>query len=117
MNSLIYEMFQDIITEKLDMANLGISFVAAAFLSYLLDKVAFQIAWDASPGGTFGSVIHYSVRIVVFAVLWVIAYFLLWFNEWIKTNYMLFIAYSATFAFVLFSFVFFKRICSNTHKL
>jgi hypothetical protein len=110
-------MFQDIITEKLDMANLSISFIAAAVLSYFLDKVAFQVAWDASPGGSFGSIIHYSVRIVVFALLWIMAYFLLWFNEWIKTNYMVFIMYIVTFAFAVASLFFFKRICSNTDKL
>ncbi|MBE6741005.1 MAG: hypothetical protein E7570_01750 [Ruminococcaceae bacterium] len=116
MNSFLYEMFQEMITEKIDMSNLGISFISAIILSILLDKVAFQVAWEASPGGALGSIIHYAVRGVTFFVLWVLTYFFLWFDEWIKTNYIVFICYIGTFLFVVFSIVFFKNLCKGARN-
>lgn len=116
MNSFLYEIFQDLITEKLDVTKLGISFISAIILSCLIDKVAFKIAWDASPGGPFGSIIHYAVRAISFLLMWALTYFFLWFDEWIKTNYIVFICYVATFIFVVFSIVFFKALCKGARN-
>lgn len=56
----------------------------------IIGALAFKIAWEVSPGGTFGSEIHWSVRLIAFVVLWAIADFIiiavqLLINNWIVT--------------------------------
>lgn len=48
--------------------------------------IAYKVAWEASPGGTFGSEIHWSVRILVFVVLWAIAYAVIMAIQWLMNN-------------------------------
>lgn len=53
-----------------------------------LNELAFQIAWDASPGGIWGSEIHWSVRISVFVLLWAITYACIAVAKWVYANWM-----------------------------
>lgn len=40
----------------------------------VIGKIAFKIAWDASPGGFFGSTIHWSVRAIAMVAIWAVTY-------------------------------------------
>ena len=40
----------------------------------IIGKIAFKIAWDASPGGFFGSTIHWSVRAIAMVAIWAVTY-------------------------------------------
>lgn len=50
---------------------------------------AFKIAWEISPGGIFGSEIHWSVRFIAFVVLWTVADFAIMAVQWLINNWML----------------------------
>jgi hypothetical protein len=60
----------------------------------VIGAIAFVIAWNASPGGDFGSLIHWVVRLIAFVALWAIVYgFILdcremRMREFKKQNYM-----------------------------
>ena len=41
----------------------------------IIGIIAFKIAWEISPGGKMGSLIHWSVRLIVFAILWAVLNF------------------------------------------
>ena len=43
----------------------------------VIGRIAFCIAWDASPGGRGGSEIHWSVRIIAFTAIWAVVYALI----------------------------------------
>lgn len=40
----------------------------------VIGAISFSVGWEVSPGGRFGSVIHWCVRLIAFFVLWAIAY-------------------------------------------
>lgn len=50
---------------------------------------AFKIAWEISPGGIFGSEIHWSVRFIAFVVLWAVADFIIMAVQWLINNWVL----------------------------
>ena len=55
----------------------------------VLNEIAFQIAWNASPGGRWGSEIHWAVRLPMFIVLWAITYAIISAVKWICANWIL----------------------------
>lgn len=55
----------------------------------IIGKIAFEIAWDASPGGLFGSEIHWSARTLAFIVLWGITYAAIAVVKWLVNNWVL----------------------------
>lgn len=54
----------------------------------VIGAVAFWIAWEASPGGRFGSLIHWIVRLFAFVILWAIVYGIIAFLQWIFANWI-----------------------------
>lgn len=57
-----------------------------------IGAVAFSVGWDVSPGGPFGSLIHWVVRLAVFVILWAIVYALIAAIQWIICNWVVTIA-------------------------
>ena len=55
----------------------------------IINAVAFKIAWDASPGGTFGSAIHWAVRLIAFVIIWAITYGVIALAKWIFANWII----------------------------
>ena len=55
----------------------------------VIGAIAFVIAWNASPGGDFGSLIHWVVRLIAFVILWAIVYGIIALVQWIFANWVL----------------------------
>lgn len=55
----------------------------------IIGVVAFKIAWKTSPGGLWGSVIHYAVRFITFTVMWAITRIVIIAVKWIIENIIL----------------------------
>lgn len=55
----------------------------------IIGIVAFKIAWKTSPGGIWGSVIHYSVRFITFTAMWAITRIVIIAVKWITENIVL----------------------------
>lgn len=55
----------------------------------VIGAIAFVIAWNASPGGKFGSLIHWIVRLIAFVILWAIVYGIIALVQWIFANWVL----------------------------
>ena len=51
--------------------------------------IAYNIAWDVSPGGPLGSLIHWVVRLGVFVALWAVTYGVIAVMQWIFANWVL----------------------------
>lgn len=61
----------DLLTDPLA---LPISPIVEYIILLVLGEIAFRIAWNASPGGFGGSVIHWFVRIIAFVIMWATTY-------------------------------------------
>lgn len=70
----MYKIIFELLTNPL---GLPISALYEYLILLILNEIAFQIAWNTSPGGRFGWEIHWAVRIPAFIILWAIIYFLL----------------------------------------
>ena len=55
----------------------------------VIGAIAFGIAWNISPGGEFGSLIHWVVRLIAFVILWAIVYGIIALVQWIFANWVL----------------------------
>ena len=75
-----------VFTNKVATFGLPIDALYEYVIFLVLNFIAYKIAWDASPGGRWGSEIHWSVRIVVFAVLWAITYGVIAAVKWLLEN-------------------------------
>ena len=64
-----------------------------AFWEYLIlaviASIAFVIGWNVSPGGKFGSLIHWVIRLIAFVILWAIVYGIIALVQWIFANWVL----------------------------
>lgn len=67
----IYSLFFDLLTDPL---GLPIHPLWEYIILLVIGEIAFQIAWNASPGGFGGSTIHWFVRIIAFALMWAVTY-------------------------------------------
>ena len=79
----IYKILFELLTSPL---GLPIDAIWEYLILLVIGAVAFKIGWEISPGGPFGSLIHWSVRGVTFVVLWTIAYGIIATVKWIIAN-------------------------------
>lgn len=54
----------------------------------IIGACAFLIGWDASPGGVFGSIIHWVARFIAFVIMWAIVYGVIVLFQWIFTHWI-----------------------------
>ena len=82
----IYSFIFDLITDPL---GLPISPIWEYIILIVLNEIAYRIAWYASPGGRFGSEIHWAVRIPTFVIIWAITYAIIAIVKWIFANWII----------------------------
>ena len=68
---------------------LPINFIWEYLILAVIGAIAFGIAWNISPGGDFGSLIHWVVRLIAFVILWAIVYGIIALVQWIFANWVL----------------------------
>ena len=71
-------LFSFIFNILTDLLSLPVSWFWECLILAVTGKIAFAIAWEASPGGFFGSAVHWSVRAIAFFAIWAVEYFLIW---------------------------------------
>lgn len=57
----------------------------------VIEIIAYKIAWEASPGGFWGSEIHWIVRTISFFVIWAITYAVIWTVKFVIANWVIFV--------------------------
>jgi len=82
-------MYKFIFTKLIDPLILPIPVFYEYIVLFLVGIVAFRIAWKVSPGGRWGSEIHWIVRLIIFVSLWLLLNTLILIAKWILTNYIL----------------------------
>lgn len=82
----MYKIIFELLIEPL---GLPIHFLYEYMILLIINGVAFRIAWDASPGGKWGSEIHWLFRVLSFLVIWFITYSVILALKWIISNWVL----------------------------
>ncbi|MBR5779758.1 MAG: hypothetical protein IKY21_03935 [Clostridia bacterium] len=72
-----------------DPLGLSIDAIWEYLILAVIGAIAFGIAWNISPGGEFGSLIHWVVRLIAFVILWAIVYGIIALVQWIFANWIL----------------------------
>ena len=55
----------------------------------IIGAIAFAIGWAVSDGGMFGSIEHWTARLIAFVILWAIMYGIIALVQWIFANWVL----------------------------
>ena len=55
----------------------------------VIGEIAYRIAWEASPGGFGGSLIHWVVRAISFVIMWAVTYAVIAVVKWIFAHWVL----------------------------
>jgi hypothetical protein len=82
-------MYKFIFERITDPLGLPVSVIWEYVILLVINEIAFRIAWNASPGGKWGSEIHWAVRIPTFIVLWGITYGVIYMVKWLWINWVL----------------------------
>lgn len=81
----MYKFIFDLLTDPL---SLPIPAIYEYIILFVIGGVAFQIAWEVSPGGRLGSEIHWFVRVIAFFVIWAIIYGVIAVCQWLLRNWI-----------------------------
>jgi hypothetical protein len=81
----MYKFLFKLLTDPL---GLPVSLLWEYIILLIINEIAYKIAWKASPGGRFGSEIHWAVRIPSFIIIWTITYCLICLVKWICSNWI-----------------------------
>ena len=82
----MFKLLFEILTDPL---GLPINALWEYLILAIINVVAFKIGWDASPGGTFGSAIHWAVRLIAFVIIWSVTYGIIALAKWIFANWII----------------------------
>lgn len=72
-----------------DSLGLPISSLGEYVILAIIYLIAFKIAWNVSPGGIWGSEIHWVIRAFVVMILWYITNTIIIGIKWLHANWML----------------------------
>lgn len=107
----MYKFIFELLSESL---GLPIPLLYEYIILLLLNGIAFHIAWDASPGGSWGSEIHWLVRVISFFLIWFITYILILLFKWVIANWMLIIGVIIALILLIFlSVLVNKKVFNN----
>ena len=82
----MYSIIFDILTDPL---SLPINALWEYLILAVIGMLAFAIGWEVSPGGIFGAIIHWTVRLLAFFALWAITYAVIATVQWIIRYWLL----------------------------
>lgn len=82
----MFRLIFDILTAPL---GLPINDLWKSIILAVIAEIAFSIGWKASPGGIFGAIIHWPVRLLAFFALWAIAYAVSAAIPWLVANWLM----------------------------
>ena len=85
-------MFKLIFELLTDPLGLPIDALWEYLILLIIGAISFSVGWEVSPGGHFGSVIHWVVRLVVFVALWGITYGVIVAFQWFIAHWVTCIA-------------------------
>lgn len=67
----------------------------------VLGEIVHEIAWKASPGGTFGSLIYWTTKLVAFVAIWAVLYGLITAVKFVIAHWVWFAAGALIVALVV----------------
>lgn len=82
------EILSFIFDRLTDPLGLPISPLWEYLILLVIGEIAFRIAWEASPGGLGGSIIHWIVRAITYIVIWAIVYAVIWTGKFIIAHWI-----------------------------
>lgn len=82
----MYKFLFELLTDPL---SLPINPIWEYIILSIIGVIAFKIAWNESPGGPLGSLIHWTIRFVVFVSLWFVIDTIIVVGQWLIKNWFI----------------------------
>lgn len=83
----------------------------------IIGFLAFKVGWAVSPGGKWGSIIHWTVRLLVFVGLWAVTRGAIVVVKWIIAHYILCLSIFAAIVVGLVGIFIFNFIKNKKQKI
>ena len=110
MNKVIYEIL-------ISPLGLPLPIIWEYILLAIIEGIAFRIAWNVSPGGPAGSLIHYLVRIPAVFIFWAFAYAIIAFAKWIIQNWIIALCVTIGILVLIYAIVIFTKYAKKQERM
>jgi hypothetical protein len=74
-----------------------------------LGEIVHEIAWNASPGGTFGSLIYWVTKLFAFVAIWAVLYAIIVAVQFVIAHWIWFIVGAAIIIAIVIAFATWNR--------
>ena len=75
----------------------------------IVGEIVHEIAWSASPGGTFGSLIYWVTKLIAFVAIWAVLYAIIAAVQFIITHWIWFATGAAIIVATVIAFATWNR--------
>ena len=75
----------------------------------IVDEIVHEIAWSASPGGTFGSLIYWVTKLFAFVAIWAVLYAIIAAVQFVIAHWIWFAVGAAIIIAIVIAFVIWNR--------
>ena len=75
----------------------------------IVGEIVHEIAWNASPGGTFGSLIYWVTKLIAFVAIWAVLYAIIAAVQFVIAHWIWFAVGAAIIVATVIAFATWKR--------
>ena len=75
----------------------------------IVGEIVHEIAWSASPGGTFGSLIYWVTKLIAFVAIWAVLYAIIATVQFVIAHWIWFAIGAAIITAIVIAFIIWNR--------
>ena len=76
---------------------------------FIVGEIVHEIAWSASPGGTFGSLIYWVTKLIAFVAIWAVLYAIISAVQFVIAHWIWFAIGAAIITAIVIAFIIWNR--------
>ena len=81
----------------------------------IVGEIVHEIAWNVSPGGTFGSLIYWATKFIAFAAIWVVLYAIIAIIKFIIAHWIWFAIGSGILIAVAIGLIIYSKVSDKNY--
>lgn len=110
----MYKLVFELLTDPL---GLPINALWEYLILLIIGAISFSVGWEVSPGGRFGSLIHWGARLIAFFTLWAITYGVISAFQWIIAHWLMCVAVLVGITVVIIAVILIRKSFPEKWKI
>ena len=107
----MFKLFYTLLTDPL---GLPIEPLWEYIILLIVGEIVHEIAWNISPGGTFGSLIYWVTKLIAFATIWAVLYIVIAVIKFIIAHWIWFALGGGVLVAALIGLLIYSKVSSRT---